>query len=237
MEDITQQLGTNYYPYSALVFYKSDENYDNFYVEHFDMAKNGIPINAHPLTLEESKQLSKMLNIEQEQKNTCFIPNGLLPNTILHLNPTDNGQVIWYNKPQKRQLYFIENLGIPNGMAYMPTLIFKATKTGLSVYALKSNRRPTMHTKLYYAPFFNIYEDGKICMGTVDIKVSKVQSLEEFISLWEDHFFNSYFAHLLDSYNPIKSNIVAFWQQQINTDKPFETKELKRNNRTLKDII
>ncbi len=237
MEDITQQLGTNYYPYSALVFYKSDENYDNFYVEHFDMDSKGTPINAHPLTLQESKQLSKMLNVEQEQKNTCFIPNGLMSNTILHLNPTDNGQVIWYNKPQKRLLYFIDNLGIPNGTTYVPTLIFKATKTELSVYALKSNRKPTMNTKLYYAPFFNIYENGKICMGSVDVKVSKSQSLEEFINLWEDHFFNSYFSHLLSNYNPIKNNIVEFWQKQINTDKPFDTKELKRNNRTLKDIL
>ncbi len=237
MEDITQQLGKNYYPYSALVFYKSDESYNNFYVEHFDMDSNGTPINAHPLTIQEGKKLSQMLNIDEEQKNACFIPNGLLPTNVLYLNPTDNGQVIWYNKPQKQKVYFIESLGISNGTAYMPTLIFKATKTELSVYALKSNRRPSMNTKLYYAPFFNVYESGKICMGSVDIKVSKAQSLEEFISLWEDHFFNSYFAHLLGNYNPIKSNIVEFWKQHINTEKPFDTKELKRNNRTLKDII
>lgn len=237
MNNITQELGTTFYPYSALVFYKSDEGYNNFYVEHFDMDNNGTPINAHPLTVNESKELSRMLNVEQEQNNTCFIPNGILPSNILHLNSNDNGQVIWYNKPQKCPLLFVKSLDISNGTAYMPTLIFKATKTELSVYALKSNRRPTMNTKLYYAPFFNIYEDGSICMGTVDIQVKDANSLEEFITLWEDHFFNSYFSHLLDSYNPIKSNIVEFWQNQINTDKPFDTKELKRNNRTLKDII
>lgn len=196
-----------------------------------------MPINAHPLTLQESKQLSKMLNVEQEEKNACFIPNGLLPSNVLHLNPSENGQVIWYCKPQKRKLFFVESLAIPNGIAYMPTLVFKATKTELSVYALKSNRRPTMNTKLYYAPFFNIYESGKICMGTVDIQVKDANSLEEFINLWEEYFFNSYFAHLLSNYNPIKNNIVEFWQKQINTDKPFDTKELKHNNRTLKDII
>ncbi len=236
--NITSELGEIYYPHSALVFYKKNEGfYDKFYIEHFDMDTNGMPINAHPLTLRESKKLGKMLDIEQDIENACFIPEGILPNNVLYLNQQGNGQVIWFTKPQKCKLFFIENLSIPKGEAYLPSLVFKATKSELFIYALKGKNRPTPQTKLYYAPFFNIYRNGNICMGTVDVQAEKADSLEEFIALWEEYFFNSYFSHLLDNYNPIKSNIVEFWQNQINTNKPFDTKVLKQNNRRLKDLI
>lgn len=236
--DITQDLGIMYYPISALVFYISNENYRNTtYVEHFDMDDKGNPINAHPLTIREANVLRKMLNVEETETNACFTSKGLLPKQILHLNSSDNGNVIWFTKPQKRKLFFIKNLGIPNGMAFLPTLIWKANKTTLSVYAVKGKRRPTENTKLYYAPFFNVYENGNICMGTVDIQASKATSLEEFIHLWEEYFFNSYFSHLLDNYCPTKLNTVTLWKELVNTDKPFPTHELKSNNQTLQDLI
>lgn len=119
----------------------------------------------------------------------------------------------------------------------MPTLLWKATANSISVYALKTNRRPTANTPLYYAPFFNVYENGNVCMGTVEIEMQKVQCLEDFINDWEQHFFNSYFSHLLDSYCPTKLNTVTLWKELINTDKPFPTNELKKNNRTLKDLL
>lgn len=237
-KNIAPYLGTLYEPTSALVIYQTkDEHNPQTYVEHFDMDKNGQPINAHPLTIKEAQALHKMLNTEEIEQNACFTPKGILPTNVLHLNPNGNGKVIWFTKPQKRQLFFVKSLGIPNGQANVPTLLWVATKNKLSVFALKGTRRPTLKTKLYFAPFFNIYHKGNICMGTVDIKTHKSDCLEEFMHLWEEHFFNSYFSHLLDNYNPIVSNIVAFWQNQINTDKPFDTKELKQNSRTLNDLI
>ena len=55
MKDITQDFGTLYHPTTALVFYQNDERNIETYVEHFDMDKNGNPINAHPLTEREAK--------------------------------------------------------------------------------------------------------------------------------------------------------------------------------------
>ncbi len=235
--NITDTLGNMYYPFSALVVYKTKSVDKETYVEHFDMDVNGNAINAHPLTVREAQVLSKSLNTKELKNNACFVPKGILPTTILKVNPSDNGHVIWYTKPQKRRLFFTEKLEIPNGVAPLPGLIFKATKNQLSVYALKGTRRPTLKTKLYYAPFFNVYESGCICMGTVDIKVAKSESLEEFTHLWEELFFNSYFSHLLDDYNPIKENIVSFWKDLINADKPFPNEVLKSNNKTLNDFI
>lgn len=235
--DITKELGTMYHPHSVLVIYQSKDVNKVTYVEQFDMDANGNPINAHPLTTREAERLSKSLNTKQLQNNACFIPKGILSTTVLSINPSGQGKVIWYSKPQKRHLFFIDKLGITSGVAHLPTLVWKATKNQLSVYALKGTRRPTLKTKLYYAPFFNVYKNGSVCMGTVNIKVAKSSSLEEFILEWETHFFNSYFSHLLDNYNPIQGNLVSLWQDVITTNKPFPKDVLKLNNKTLKDLI
>lgn len=235
--NIATDLGTMYEPKSALVIYQTKETTPETYVEHFDMDKNGMPINAHPLSVREAENLAKMLKTREQTEKAYLQSQGLLPNNILQIKLGGNGTVIWFSKAQKRQLFFIESLGIPNGIANVPTLLWKATKTKLSIFALKGTRRPTLHSKLCYAPFFNIYQGGDICMGTVDVQTSKATSLEEFIQLWEEHFFNSYFSHLLDDYNPINGNIVNLWQELVNTDKPFPTNELKKNNRTLKDLL
>ncbi len=235
--DITKELGTMYHPHSALVIYQSKDVNKVTYVEQFDMDANGNPINAHPLTTREAERLSKSLNTKQLQNNACFISKSILSTTVLSINPSGQGKVIWYSKPQKRHLFFIDKLGIPSRVAHLPALVWKATKNQLSVYALKNTSRPTLKTKLYYAPFFNVYKNGGVCMGTVNIKVVKSSSLEEFILEWETHFFNSYFSHLLDNYNPIQGNLVSLWQDVIIANKPFPKDVLKLNNKTLKDLF
>ncbi len=95
MKDITQDFGTLYHPTTALVFYQNDEINKDTYVEHFDMDKNGNPINAHPLTEREAKELVKALTINtQKEKSQDFLkPKGILPTHILHINPSENGSV------------------------------------------------------------------------------------------------------------------------------------------------
>ena len=239
MKDITQNFGTLYHPKTALVFYQTDERNPNTYVEHFEMDKNGNPINAHPLTEREAKALAKSLNLttKKEKKQEFLKPKGILPTHILHLNPSENGSVIWYTKAGKRQLYFSENLEIPNGTAEVPALIWLATQRSLKVFALSSNRRPTEKTSLFYAPFFNVYENGNVCMGTVNINIQNSASVEEFTEKWEEYFFNSYFSHLMNEHNPINENCVNLWKSLIDTEKPFPKEVLKPANRTLKTLL
>lgn len=236
LTDITANFGTLYFPKSALVFYQNKGTDKETYVEHFDMDKDGNPINAHPLTVREANILSKCLQTD-EDKNTAFLkPKGILPTNILHINPSDNGTVLWHTKAKKQQLYFVDDLGIPNGTAQVPAMLWLASKSSLSVFALANNRRPTEKTPLHYAPFFNIYEKGNVCMGTVSIDIKNSASVEEFIQAWEHYFFNSYFSHSLCS-NLTKRNIVSLWKDLVNTDKPFPTEALKKNNKTLKNLL
>ena len=240
MKDITQNFGTLYHPTNALVFYQNDERNIETYVEHFDMDKNGNPINAHPLTEREAETLAKALIVKtQKEKNQDFLkPKGILPTNILQINPNiENGSVIWHTKSMIRKFYFTENLEIPNGMAEVPAMLWFANKRSLKIFALSSNRRPTEKTHLFYAPFFNVYVDGNVCMGTVDVNIQNSNSLEEFTTKWEDYFFNSYFSHLMNEHNPINGNCVSLWKSLINNDKPFPKETLRTANRPLKNLL
>ncbi len=235
--DIAEDYGTLYEPKSALVFYESLDNDSTMYVEHFDMDRNGNPINAHPLTVNEAKALAKSLHTDEEKDKTFLKSKGILPINILNINPSQNGSVLWYTKAQQRQMYFVKNLEIPNGKAHVPAMLWFADKENLSVFALTSDKRPTEETPLYYAPFFNVYEDGAVCMGTVDVNIKNSASVEEFTTAWENYFFNSYFSHLLDNYNPIKGNCVNLWKKLMDTDEDFPADILKKNNKTLKNLL
>ena len=237
MENITHNFGVLYHPVSALVFYQNTDRNKDMYVEHFDIDKDGNPINAHPLTIREAKFLSKALHIEAEKNKEFLKPQHILSENILHINPSDNGSVIWYTKGQKVNLFFSETLGISNGIAQVPALLWSANKQNLVIFALSSDRRPTEKTMLYHAPFFNVYDSGSVCMGTVDVNIKNSASIEEFTQAWENYFFNSYFSHLMNGHNPVKGNCVNLWKDLINTGNPFPKKLLKNTKKTLKNIL
>jgi PRTRC genetic system protein B len=236
--DITEDFGTLYHPKSALVFYESKGLDKEVYVEHFDMDRNGTPINAHPLTEREAGALAKALLTEKQNQTAFLKSGGILPTTILHINPSrDKGAVLWYTKSQKRPLYFIDGLGIPSGTAYIPPMVWQADKNSLRVFALSTSRRPTEKTPLYYAPFFNIYEDGRVCMGSVSIDIKESACVEEFTRAWEDYFFNSYFSHLMGENSPVKGNCVSLWKDLVATGRAFPKAVLKSSIKTLKNLL
>lgn len=237
MREITQNFENLYHPHSALVIYQSKDLRSQTYVEHFDMDKNGNPINAHPLTENEAKILAKSLNIQKQNSKAFLKTKGILPINILYINPSKKGSVIWFTKAKKTKLFFTENLGIPNGMAEIPALLWKATQHHLKVFALHSNSRPTEKTELYHAPFFNVYENANVCMGTVDVNIKKSACVEEFTKAWETYFFNSYFSHLVNGHNPINGNIVNIWKELIDYEKSFPKNKLKKSNYKLQNLI
>jgi PRTRC genetic system protein B len=230
--EITNDFRTLYHPRSALVFYQAKGRDADTYVEYFDMDRNGTPINAHPLTVREANRLAKALNTTKEEEEPFLRSKGIMGNHILHIDAI-NSNAVWFTQAIQRELHFTEGLGIAAGKASVPPLLWIANRRSLSVFALGSNRRPTKKTKLYHAPFFNVYENGNVCMGTVDVQIKKTASLEEFIAAWENYFFNSYFSHLMQNHNPIKGNLVTLWKELIGTGHAFPKEVLKKSNRTL----
>jgi len=237
MENITSIFDEVYTPVKALLIHQSQQNTEHVYVEAYDIGSNGKPVNAHPLSVKETVALANSLNTCSELKNDHLKSNGLLPEKVLYIHPAARGFAVWHTPEQQVDILFKEELQIPCGKAYVPPLLWKADKTNLYLYAMKTNGKPTIKTPLYRAPFFNLYEDDRVCMGTVDIRMDDVTCLEDFISAWENSYWNSYFSHLIGEHSPVEGNIVQLWQQQVNTHRKFPQEILKAKNKTVKDIL
>ncbi|WP_412468794.1 PRTRC system protein B [Pedobacter sp. KLB.chiD] len=237
MNDITQHFGKLHYPSSALVFYQSKDEINNTYVEHFDFDHNGRPKNAHPLTESEGRQLAKALVTAKERENGFLNCKAIIPEKVLRIDADKKGCLLWFTKGERRQLYFSPGLEIQNGTANVPAMLWLATKKELSVFALATNHRPTENTTLLHAPFFNVYENGSVCMGSVDVDIKSSTSTEEFMQLWENYFFNSYFSHLFDGHNPVKGDAVQLWKGLIDTDVKFPKEQLKKTSFTVKHLL
>jgi PRTRC genetic system protein B len=237
MHNITNQFEDIYLPYKGIVVYKNKRpEIDTVYVESFDFSLTGRPINFHPLTDRECVGFEQSLT-PTKGKQGFLHQETMLPKTVLHINPVKNGGATWYSKARKTPLFFKEGLQIPAGVAAVPPLLWKATKEQLHIFALSTTRRPTWETPLYYAPFFNISENGRVCMGSVDINIAENCSLDTFATQWERYFFTSTFTHLLGAACPVKGNVIQLWQKQIKTGEKFPLDVLLKTKYTIKNII
>lgn len=247
--NITEQFNNQYVPIKALLIYhnqsitKNEYGYDTsksdeVYVESYDIGKHGKPINAHPLSIAEMVSLSKLFQNTEELKSNYLRPKGILPNNVLYLDPQSDGYAVWYTPPQTADLFFVAELGIPTGKAQIPAMVWKASRNSLNVYALKGKVKPNGETTLYHAPYFNIYDSGNVCMGTVQIDIDRFTRLEDFMAKWEAYFFNSYFSHTIGNHEGAKMDLVSLWTEQVETGQPFPTVLLNKNgNLKLKNLI
>lgn len=206
-------------------------------MESYDFDDNGCMINAHPLDEKESANLALALDQSEELNKGFLTPKGLLPKNVIRISNSYDSYAIWHTPAQEVNLFFADILGIPCGKAHVPALLWKASKTDLSLYALHTDKKPTVKTALSHALFFNIHTDGNVCMGTVDIEINNRCCLDDFIEQWKQYFFESYFSHLIGEHNPVSCNIIQLWQEQVNTGTQFPNEVLKPIGLTVKNIL
>lgn len=243
--DITNNISHTYTPYKALLIYaKSNTDEDDYYgtkeeiyVESYDIGKTGRPVNAHPLSARESILLGDMLKSGRDAQNTFLKCRGVIPPHILAINSEKEGYAVWYTPQMERHLYFLESLGISSVPVKIPAMIWKAGRESLHLFAVKGSRKPDVKSLLYYAPYFNMHPDGRVCMGSVRIKIEPDTCLEDFTSLWERYFFNSYFSHTIDGGSRVNVNVIQLWQEQGRTGQKFPEKHLINTGLTLQKIL
>jgi PRTRC genetic system protein B len=226
---------TLYHPAAALVVFSAEQGHAAPYIEYYDMDRQGCPINPRPFTIRQAHGLAQALSATKGAK-PFLKPSGIIPSKVLHIDPSGNARVVWHTKAHTRKLHFTDELlPLPETLP-LPTLVWVADKKRLSVFALKAKGRPCLSTALFHAPFFNLYRNGNVCMGTVNISISASASLEEFIAAWEGYFFGSYFSHLIDGHNPIEGNLISLYKS-LEALNAFPCDTLIANGLTLKDML
>jgi PRTRC genetic system protein B len=106
------------------------------------------------------------------------------------------GLLCWWRPAARRRIFFKaqnDALNQLSGSEVMhPPLLFRVWPGAISVWALKQDKRPTEDTVLCRAPYFNVYENGLMCNGSV---ILPDYPQPNNIPLWEECFFGSNFAH------------------------------------------
>lgn len=218
-------------PTDALIFYKCT---GDAYIEHRSI-NNGVMGAGQPL---DAKQLVKMLKCaESYAKSQVSHGNmgGIIPSNLLFARTDlDDMRLVWWRKPEERKMFFSEELGIPNGVMQVPGMVYCVDGRGdLSVWCYKG-RKP--RGVLYRAPFFNVYNDGKVCLGNSKAEKPKNNTFVEWIAYWEKMFWQSEFASLISD-NPVEGNLATVTKQCIEKGEPFPTDILKKSKHQLSDIL
>ena len=166
------------------------------------------------------------------------VPIEILPERVI-VRTLDS--IVWWGPARERIMFFSDRgedarLKKMNGKHYPhPPLLFKTSGTHLSVRALPENTRPTSGTNLHIAPYWNCYENGVVCTGTM--KIPREKSVAA-IETWEESFFQSEFTHGAGVRNHVRypGGFLAMWtflEGKLN----FPSRYLVAANQTLAEFV
>jgi PRTRC genetic system protein B len=178
----------------ALLIYRSGDtsrsDRANAFVSRHTVAKtDGLrtPIlgPAQPLTLEFLQTLARELG------NYAAIE--VLPVNVV---ARTERMIAWWTAGQKRQMFFSTTQGKlakVNGAIFpQPPLLWMVNHRGLAIRAMQQDQRPAADTKLCFAPYWNLFEAGRVCLGSMRAPNASTVAA---IDLWEQGFYESAFTH------------------------------------------
>lgn len=125
--------------------------------------------------------------------------------------------VVWWSPATVRRMFFSDRRGDKalrelNGKQYPhPPLVFRASGSHLWIRALNRNQRPKPDAKLSMAPYWNCYDNGSVCTGTM--RIPRQKSVAAILE-WENSFFNSAFSHAagVTRHTRYRDGLLAMWK-------------------------
>lgn len=212
-------------PETGMVVYRRDSK---FYVQVHEIIKTG----DNKFTWGEGKPFQKeqlqdlALSIKKENFSSLKL-KYFLPENVLYYQPGIINKFMWFIEPQKCGIVFAPELKLKSGYFKMPGLIMAVSGDDLTIFAYKGKLRPTQKTELFNAPFYNIYEDGKVCMGTIS-EARKRHYLHEEIDRWDRRFFGGRFTSAHGNDNKLSEPFTfKTLYKFLATGKPFPERALK----------
>lgn len=161
-------------------------------------------------------------------------PTEILPERVLVRTANT---VVWWKPASQAVMFFSDRGGDAmlkrlNGKRFPhPPLLFKVNCSNLWIRALGANQRPTAKSALYLAPYWNCYDNGSLCTGTMRIpRENSVVAIED----WEQSFFRSEFTHAggAGKRTTYPGGVLAMWQTLL-TRSRFPVRYLVKVKQTL----
>jgi PRTRC genetic system protein B len=162
----------------------------------------------------------------------------ILPASVIS---SDALRLAWWVPSARRPIFFNTgdkefNRDVDGKNVRYPALLFVAKPGVLSVFALAKDERPGEKTKLFRAPFLNLYEAGNMCSGDTRLP-GVVQSCD--IPAWERSFFETRFTHSNlhgRELTKFKGGHNALWRAMVEAES-FPGKALLPIETTLQEAI
>lgn len=218
---------TKLFPQRAIIVYHGNGEYHrDYYLESRLIRRSGKGFQLMTPTPVSRKMMIDIAGSFIKANAVKMDFEDVIPEHILYgVNKTGLTSVIWYRPASTRSLNFSDHLNIRGAQnVTLPALLYIAKNTSLYIYALASNSRPDRSTKLYKAPFFNIYDDGNVCLGTAPVGRMKSKSFEKEADRFERGFFLA--EQNGGQSNQCKTALPKLWQQLIKEKAGFPKKEL-----------
>lgn len=235
---IEPYVNNNYEAKVAIIVYKSKSNY---YCESHRILPNGGVGPGQPLQnktiarIAKSFTEKKIQDAEKDKFQRCF---GPIPNNLLYIDQGDfKERFVWFRMGGSMKLYFnIRESKYPKQLSVMiPKLIF-LTKGSLHIFAIK-DMNPDLNTILYEAPFPNINDNGGVCLGNVQPRITK-SSFEDYIRIYENSFFASEFTSEHLNQRRASISILELWKEVSRTQKFNNDYLIKHGEfKTVRDAI
>lgn len=213
----------------ALLVYR--ENRRSFITLHAVTAqKQGPPLlgPAQPLTTVFVEDLAESLSGGAVAE--------VLPESVLA--KTDR-MIAWWTPRRVHRMFFENAEGKAqqvNGKLFpQPPLVLRVAHGDLKIRALSENKRPEAQTKLAVAPFWNLSDDGSVCLGSMRCPESaSARSIEA----WERGFYESAFTHAnVGRLTRHEGGHDALWAEPEGERRAFPTDTLIRLPQTLAQFI
>jgi PRTRC genetic system protein B len=213
----------------ALLIYR--ENRRSFITCHTVTAQQqGPPLlgPAQPLTTAFIEDLAESLSGGAVAE---FLPENVLAKT--------DRMIAWWTPRRVHRMFFEDAEGKAqqlNGELFpQPPLVWKVAHGELKIRALCENARPTTQTTLAVAPFWNLSDDGGVCLGSMRCPEStSVASIEA----WEQGFYESAFTHAnVGRLTRHQGGHDAVWAELRGKRGPFPTDALIRLPQMLGQFI
>lgn len=227
MNDLTKSLTSSFLPKMAVIVYHNDQEHD-YYIEQRPIM-DGVMGAGIPFT--NSTMLNILNRLKPKKEVTKKMIGGPIPSNLLYFSH-DEQQAIWYRGPEKRMMYFTENLNIQDGERMMPGLIYRVQNGRMDIFAYEGELNDK--TQLYFAPFMNA-TGNSICLGSAKVDDSDVKTYEDYILYWEKMFWMSTFSH--SGSTQLKVNMVALLKELLETGKPFPVDVIIKSNKKFKSLF
>lgn len=228
--------GDSYKLSAAVLIYTNPHQRHAFATKHEVEPFAGRPVirPGSPFTEEDYKVLVQAMAPAEQPRMQWHDPRLLAKGL---------GRMVWWAPPKKRSLFFKKsghNQATFDGRGICPNpgLVFMATDKDLYIYAFKGASAPTPETRLYQAPFFNVWSRGQVCVGNA---ARPQNERRDDLDAWERMFFGSHFTHPNFTQKDrltIGADPAVFWKGQV--DKPasvFPEKVLYDLKLTVSDLM